>query len=133
MPKQWVDATPHLWILITDPNPDTGEAVMVNVTTKQSYSDTTVTLKVGDHPYIRHDSTIFYADARTIKVAEAEKAITSGQKFITQHATCTPELLKRVQEGLHQSKFTPNKIRALCPRPTVEAGPTSTESSDSAE
>ena len=57
----------HLWVLITNPDPRTQEAIMVNVTTQRPHSDTTTILNVGDHPFIQKPSVIFYADTRTVK------------------------------------------------------------------
>jgi hypothetical protein len=58
--------TEHLWVLITRPNPATHEAIMVNVTTQRPHSDTTAILKVGEHPFIKQPSVVFYSDARTV-------------------------------------------------------------------
>jgi hypothetical protein len=40
--------------------------VCVSVTTKRPYSDTTGGLSAGDHPFIKHESVIHYADARIL-------------------------------------------------------------------
>lgn len=116
MPKRG-DSTPHLWILLTDPDPATGEVVIVNVTTKRSHSDTTVILQAGDHPYIDHESTIYYADAQIRDVRLMEQAIKEANPYVKPNAACSPELLQRVKDGVHQSKFTPNKIRKLIAKP----------------
>ena len=58
--------TEHLWVLITNPDPVTHEALMVNVTTQRPHSDTTTILNVGDHQFVQKPSVIFYADARAV-------------------------------------------------------------------
>ena len=81
---------------------------MVNATTLRSHSDTTVILKKGDHPYIVHDSVVFYADARIVDSRQIEAGIKAG--LFPQLAACSAALLKSVQAGLVQSPFTPNKV-----------------------
>src|SRR2546421_8813104 len=63
MPAPGGQVTPHLWIVITQPDPQTHECAIVSVTTLRNSKDQTVILRVGDHCFIRHDSTIFYGDA----------------------------------------------------------------------
>jgi hypothetical protein len=111
MPKPG-QAVPHLWIIVTDPLPSSHEVVIVNVTSLRQHSDTTVVLKPGDHPYIRHDSVIFYADARLADVRNIQAGIDKG--WFQECAACSPALLKRIREGLLASKFTRNKIKDFC-------------------
>ncbi len=66
MPAPGGAATPHLWIIVTQPDPQTHECAIVSVTTLRNSKDQTVILRVGDHPFIRHDSTIFYGDAMIV-------------------------------------------------------------------
>lgn len=68
----------HLWLLITNPNPATHEAIMVNVTTQRPHSDTTTILNVGDHPFVQKPSVIFYADARTVDTRLLDAAAQRG-------------------------------------------------------
>src|SRR5262249_27606257 len=109
MPKPG-HSVPHLWILITEPDAASGEAVMVNVTTLRSHSDTTVLLKRGDHPYIIHDSVVFYADARIVDCRKIDAGVNAG--YFPQLAACSPAVLKTIQEGLLKSPYTPNKVIA---------------------
>lgn len=64
MPK-YADATPHMWIVLTAPDAN-NDVVIVNVTSLKNHADQTTILKVGDHPYIKHDSVVLYADARIV-------------------------------------------------------------------
>ena len=106
----------HLWIVITDPDLATNKAVCVNVTTQQTYSDSTCVLQPGDHPFISHTSVIFYQDARELDLTLVEKALTTGIKdFVCQaHDPCSEHLLRRIRQGLIASKHTPKGIKALC-------------------
>lgn len=62
MPAPGGIATPHLWIVVTEPDPVSNLCGIVSVTTLRNSKDQTVILRVGDHPFIRHESTIFYGD-----------------------------------------------------------------------
>jgi hypothetical protein len=63
----------------------------------------------GDHPFIVHDSVIAYSYARIRTVEEIEIAVASGAARLREPVS--PELLKRVCDGLIESDFTPNGIR----------------------
>lgn len=104
-------ATPHLWIVVTEPHPETGEVVIVNVTTLRAHSNQTVVLRKGDHPFILHDSVVSYQDARIRKVGELSRAIDFGRAGKCD--PCSEALLVRVQQGVCQDS-TPNYIREFC-------------------
>jgi len=99
--------TLHLWIVLTPPSE--GEVVTVSVTTKRRHSETLVELHPGDHPFIVHDSVIAYSYARIRTVEEIEIAVASGAARL--HEPVSPEVLKRVCDGLIESDFTPYGIR----------------------
>ena len=115
MPKS-SEATEHLWIIVAEIDAASGKAVCVNVTTEQYDSDKSCQLNKGDHSFVSHPSVIYYKDARELDLTLVEIAITSGiKKFICKpHDPCSPELLKRVQQGLIASKETPKGIKATC-------------------
>lgn len=69
---------PHLWVILTSPFNDPPVIIMAMLTTKKSYSDTTVELNIGDHPFITHPTVVSYMDANCFKVDELEKGIKSG-------------------------------------------------------
>lgn len=97
----------------------TKKAVCENVTTLRSHSDTTCVLKVGDHPFIPHDSVLNYSDAREMPIDLVEKALKCGTtSFVCEpHEPCRPDVLARIQQGLLDSKQTPKMIKELCRRP----------------
>lgn len=99
----------HLWALITAPDPNTGEVIMVNLTTRRPHSDTTTILYPGDHPFVDRPTVVLYADARLVKVSSLDAGIAQGVG--RRGATMTATVLKRVQEGLLSSLFTPAKIK----------------------
>lgn len=102
--------TEHLWVLATRPHPETGEAILVNVTTLRPHSDTTTILNPGDHPFVKKPSVVFYADARIVDTSLVDNGLRRGQ--FRPHDRFRPEVLARVQAGLAASPFTPKKIKA---------------------
>jgi hypothetical protein len=100
----------HLWALVTAPNVQSGEAIMVNLTTQRPHSDTTTVLQAGEHPFVDRPTVAFYADARTVKVAHMEAGLRQG--IVRQHAGLAKAILVRIQNGLLASPFTPAKIKA---------------------
>lgn len=101
--------TEHLWVLITNPDPATHEAIMVNVTTQRPHSDTTTILNVGDHPFVQKPSVVFFADARMVDTRLLDAAVRRGA--YNAHAAFQASVILRIQAGLLASTFTPKKIK----------------------
>ncbi len=118
LPKPGQD-TEHLWVLITQPNPQTHAAIMVNVTTQRPHSDTTTILNEEDHPFVQKPSVIFYADARMVEARLLDQSLASGA-FRT-HATFQAVVLKKIQDGVMKSPFTPGRSKRPTPPPSLRA------------
>ena len=99
----------HLFALITAPDSESGEAIMINLTTLRPHSDSTTVLQPGDHPFVDRPTVVFYADARLVKAALLETAIQQGVG--RRHEPLSVGLVKRIQEGLLASPFTPARIK----------------------
>jgi len=107
----------HLFILLTDPaqvlNYDAKQSLFVGVSTIQEGipHDPACELHAGDHPFIRHKSYVYYAEARI----EASQKLVDGVK----HAVLSPkgmlgeEIFARVCHGLAESRFTAPRILAF--------------------
>jgi len=108
MPAPGGAATPHLWIVITQPDRLTHECAIVSLTTLRNSKDQTVILRIGDHPFIRHDSTIFYGDAMIVDARRLEAEIAAGLALVRDK--CPAATLKLVQDGLAASPFARPKI-----------------------
>ncbi len=112
MPAPGGAATPHLWIVVTQPDPQTHLCAILSVTTLRNSKDQTVLLRPGDHPFIRHDSTIFYGDAMIVDALRLESEIAAGLALIKEK--CSNVTLKLVQDGVAASPFTRPKILRFC-------------------
>jgi hypothetical protein len=112
MPAPGGTATPHLWIVITEPDTASNLCAVVSVTTLRNSKDQTVILRVGDHPFIRHDSTIFYGDAMIVDAQQLENEIVAG--LAVRRDECPATTLKLVQQGVAASPFTRPKFLRFC-------------------
>lgn len=99
----------HLWALITAPDPEIGDAIMVNLTTQRPHSDTTTIIQPGEHPFVDRPTVVFYADARIVNVNRLEEGLRHGVG--RQNVPLSAELLQRIHEGLFVSRLTPEKIK----------------------
>lgn len=103
---------PHLWIIITDVDKDSDLIVIVSLTTLRRNADQTVILRKGDHPFIDHESIVYFADARLTELKSIDALVTAGT--IKQQASCSANLLKEIQAGTLACDLTPNKILFFC-------------------
>jgi len=84
---------------------------MVNVTSKKPHhKDLTVVLTAGEHPRITHESIVYYQDARFVYTNLVEQSFLLGVG--SRESACTPQLLKKVRQGLLTSPFIEPDIRA---------------------
>ena len=112
IPAPGAVATPHLWIVITQPHPETHLCALVSVTTLRNSKDQTVLLRPGDHPFIRHDSTIFFGDGMIVDARRLEAEVRAGLALVREK--CPPATLKLVQDGATASPFTRPKFLRFC-------------------
>lgn len=104
-------STEHLFIIISEIIDK--KVLCINVTTQKNCSDNTCILRKGDHPFIRHDSTINYKDAFDPEVKLLEKAI--AENTIKPHDAISKALLKRIQKGALTSPSFPIKYLDYLP------------------
>jgi hypothetical protein len=110
-------ATEHLWIIITDPDPKTSEAVCVNITSRRSDSETTVIITAGEHPFVTRESVTYYKDARIIALSAVEQMLrfgSKGQFACAQHQPCGKALLTRIQQGVLASDSPSKDLQNYC-------------------
>lgn len=104
----------HLHIILTDPKDIEGEVlvVIVNLTTKRQGADTTVVLDKGDHPFIKHPSVVAYIHAELFSTRTLLNYLNAERSLID--FVLEDDALKRVQQGLLDSEFTPIDVFEYC-------------------
>lgn len=108
MPQVHV-AVPHLWIIATEPLPKSNLAIIVNMTSLQPHSDTTLTLSIGDHPFVVKPTVINFGDCLVTDVRRIAEGI--DLKMFPVRDPCSAALLARIQAGLLQSPRTPFGVK----------------------
>ena len=97
---------PHLWVLLVNPQPD-DRVLIVSITTLRRNCDQTVILQPGDHPFVRHASSVFYGDSRIIDASRLEAEIAAGS---APQEKLRAQLLDELRIGLTCSMYTSKKV-----------------------
>ncbi len=87
--------------------------VAVNVSSVKSHNnyDPTCILDVGDHPFIRHKSFVYYRHAAIFKVSYIKQGIATGDIILQEKAS--DRLMSAILAGFAQSEQTSAHILAL--------------------
>jgi hypothetical protein len=65
-------------------------------------------LQRGDHPFITHDCAVYYQQAQELPVQEIET--------MRRQDPVSGQLLSRIRQGLHRSKFTKRGLKSKVPQ-----------------
>ncbi|OIO11235.1 MAG: hypothetical protein AUJ52_02315 [Elusimicrobia bacterium CG1_02_63_36] len=112
MPLGLPDRKEHLWFVLTDPDLEKN-FLAVNLTSFELFKDDTVVLTAG-HPFISKKSVIQYSDARLFKTTDLDWMIDAA--YAQAREACSPELLKRIREGLIISDHAPQEMQEYLQR-----------------
>jgi hypothetical protein len=85
--------------------------VIVNFTTLKRWSDTSCVLKVGDHPFISHDTCVAYQYAEVVATADLHDRLGRGELSLRE--PIDNEVLLRVLDGASLSKFLPLRCHRM--------------------
>jgi len=102
---------PHLWVVISEPKWDPAKVVLVNVSSFHGQADRSCILRVGDHPFIKHDTFVFYYHAKCEKLGSLEVLL--SRSLIQNHARVTDNVLARIRKGAGVSDYMPNGPRQV--------------------
>jgi hypothetical protein len=65
---------PHLWIVVTEPSGTPAQVAIVSLSSEAPGKDMTVRLGIGDHPFIRKPTIVFYPDTNLSSPATPRRA-----------------------------------------------------------
>ncbi len=109
MPSGGLD---HLHIVCSDPlnfpGRANGSCLLVNVTTVVSKCDRTVVLNVGDHPFITHESFVYYKKAFIDTATALQSLVAKG--VYKPHSPADRALVKRIIACMDRSDFTSGEM-----------------------
>jgi len=102
----------HLWIVISDPvaNP-TDPVVIVSLTSYRGRAGETCVLDVGDHPFLKHATAVFYGKATPWPKDRLEGLARSHR--LEMHEAVEPGVLERIRIGASESWHTPEGCRKI--------------------
>jgi hypothetical protein len=103
---------PHLWFVLTNPDPTTNHVVAVMLVTARAHTDKTVTLNSVDHPFVQHESNVDYGYARRLLADKIMAAILESRCQL--QPDVSNSLLSRLCIGLLQSPRTVNFLKDHC-------------------
>jgi len=103
----------HLWFILSDPGEDPEHVLIVNATSafQGRDVDSSCILKPGDHPFIRHESYIFYDGARQTAARKLKEGFET--EILRFQESASDQLLLRVRTGLMQSPHAEERHKAL--------------------
>jgi hypothetical protein len=99
----------HLYVVVSSPSHP--EVVIVSLTTKRRFTDTSCELGVGDHPFIQHASCIAYEFAETISTETLQRKI--DDHSIRVRDPMSLEIIGRILDGAERTRNLPNRCSAL--------------------
>ena len=98
----------HLWIIATEPNNDALFAI-ASLTSLRGAKDQTVIFRKAEHPFLKWDTCISYAQAEIMSVEKLQAHLQCGRARM--HLDATPAVLQLVMRGFSASDFTKNRVR----------------------
>ena len=101
--------TPHLWLVLTDPSGDPAQVLIASCTSRRPWSDETILLDRGDHPFIRHETVLAYTEIRIVESRVIEFQLARGR--ITREARMRDAVLERVVDAVLTSSNTAAKFK----------------------
>jgi len=101
----------HLWVIISDPEQDAANVLIVNLTSWKPHHDQSCILREGDHPWIQHKSCVNYPDAKITSIGVLKELRDKG--LITPKAPFSPAVLERIRAGAGESEELKNAHRML--------------------
>ncbi len=108
----------HLFAIAVGPKALDGygtqpHVIMVSVTTvkPQFPHDPACVIRAGEHPFVTHDSYVYYRDPRVESVAHVQNMVDNA--VWQAREPCSPELLQKIRAGLLASTRVPRYIKQL--------------------
>ena len=113
-----VGDTLHLFVVLCDLAEPPSRVLTVMVSTLRTMSDRTVILKPGEHPFIKHASSVEYGSMRVMPVAtllqlEGMNAGKSGSRSFVRREPLTAEMLNRIVQGALTSDLAAKGMKRL--------------------
>ena len=87
----------HLWIVLSDPKVDAKRVLLVSLTTATPLKETVCLLEVGDHPWIRHQTCVYYEYPKVVSLEKLYQLKDAG--LLIPQEPLASQLLHRIRES----------------------------------
>ena len=98
---------PHLFFVISDPQKNSGTFIIVNITSDLFRAGRECVLNIGDHPWIKKECFVAFADALEITPERGNIIEALIGTKITMQATVSATILAKIVQAAKQSKAIP--------------------------
>lgn len=106
-----IDEHQHLWVIISDPQMDAEQVLIVSFTTWASYKDQTCIVFGSEHDDLSHRSCVAYnyAMARPLSALLSAESVAHLNRKSAAH----PELVRKIQDGAARSTQLARGLREI--------------------
>ncbi len=102
----------HLWVIISDPETDPDNVLIVNLTDAEEHHDQSCVLDASDHPgVLTKRSCVAYQWAKLTSVDALETALASGLLYTK--PPVSPETLQKILDGARDTDELKNVHREV--------------------
>jgi hypothetical protein len=101
----------HLWIVISHPEQEAEQIVIVSLTSYGRLRDASCILGRGDHPWIRHQTVVGYEFAKCVKESDIDLLVASGELIPREDAS--DDLLRKILLGAERTDAMPTKCQRV--------------------
>ena len=118
-----LDAAGHLFVMLSG-RTASDRVVVANLTShypeRPRHSERCLIVEPHEHQWVRRDSCIYIERTAFVRYSLLEQGLDSG--VIRAHPRCSPQLLRRIQEGVLASPVVQPRIKAAV-RAAMEPNP----------
>ena len=106
-----VTARSHLWIIVSDPQIDPEQVLIINVTSSTDPPDNACILRAGEHPFIERETYVYYGKAWVVSLGQLQLA--RDCKRLKIQRPVSQDVLKRIRQGAIESEYISLKHRQI--------------------
>lgn len=100
--------TPHLWVILWGPAGPADAYLAVMLTSLRPYSDRSCILNPGDHPFVRHATSVSYRNVLRWTGERLAQLVADG--IARSRQPVSEDVLERMRTAFFQSAHTPNAM-----------------------
>ena len=103
----------HLYVVLSDPGQSLEQIFIVMVSTRSDGKEESCLLRVGDHPFLHHDSVVVYKIPPAMLVSKTELDQWATDGILKDKAPITTAVLERIRRGYVESRYRTDRVYQL--------------------